>query len=170
MFEKVCGICQNKIRNAVRKNKGSEIIKKKMKERNKTVKLSLEIDKEFYPDLIEKLDDAAREDIRGREHEALYIIADEGSEVKAVADGVIEKIEYTEELGHQITIYHGNGYKSIYGQLQEDMNVRDGEIIKKGRIIGYVSEVSDYYMLEGNHLYFQFIEDEKAINPSELVK
>ena len=69
-----CGICQNKIRNAIRKNKGSEIIKKKMKERSKTVKLVLEIDKEFYPDLIEKLDDAAREDIRGREHEALYII------------------------------------------------------------------------------------------------
>lgn len=100
---------------------------------------------------------------------ALFIESAVGTEVKAVADGIVENIEFTHDKGHVMTIYHGNGFKSVYGQLSEDMNVTEGDVISKGRIIGYVAEVTNYFLLEGNHLYFEFTENGTSINFLDLI-
>jgi murein DD-endopeptidase MepM/ murein hydrolase activator NlpD len=104
-----------------------------------------------------------------RINNGLFIKATIGDEVKAVANGIVEKIEYIDDKGYVITIYHGNGYKSRYGQLSEVMNVSEGEVVKAGWVIGYVEEVTNYYLLEGTHLYFEFIENEEPINPLEVI-
>lgn len=101
---------------------------------------------------------------------ALFIESAVGTEVKAVADGVVETIEFLYDKGNVVTVYHGNGFKSIYGQLSDDMNVAEGDIVSKGRIVGYVAEVTSHYLLEGNHLYFEFTENGISINPLELIK
>ena len=101
-------------------------------------------------------------------NKSLLIQADVGTEVKAVADGVVEKIENTKDKGFLVTVYHGNGYKSVYGQLSDDLNVQDGDVITEGKIIGYVDEPTSYYLLEGSHLYYQFLENEEPINPMEV--
>ncbi|PKM94846.1 MAG: hypothetical protein CVU84_07935 [Firmicutes bacterium HGW-Firmicutes-1] len=103
-------------------------------------------------------------------NKGLYIANEVGSEVKAVADGVVEKIELGKNHGNCITIYHGNGYMSFYGQLQEDMNVKEGDLVERGSIIGYLNEPSKFYTLEGTHLYFEVLENDKPINPISLIK
>lgn len=103
-------------------------------------------------------------------NKGLYITADIGSEVKSVADGVIEKIEYVASRGNIITIYHGNGYMTKYGQLQDDMNVKEGDVVEKGRIIGYVNTPTKYYTLEGPHLYFEVLENEQPVNPDQFMQ
>lgn len=101
---------------------------------------------------------------------ALLIKANVGDNVRATAGGIVESISYSNDKGNMITIYHGNGYKSIYGQLKENMKVKEGDIVDKGEIIGFVSEPTNYYIVEGSHVYFKFLENEEPINPNELVK
>ncbi|PKM52624.1 MAG: hypothetical protein CVV02_00370 [Firmicutes bacterium HGW-Firmicutes-7] len=103
-------------------------------------------------------------------NKALYISSKIGSEVKAVSDGVVEKIEMNGTRGNCISIYHGNGYMSSYGQLQEDMNVKEGDLVERGTIIGYINEPSKFYKLEGPHLFFEVLENDKPINPISLIK
>lgn len=101
---------------------------------------------------------------------ALLIKANVGDNVRAVSGGIVESVSYSNDKGNMITIYHGNGYKSIYGQLKENMKIKEGDIVDKGEIIGFVSEPTNYYIVEGSHVYFKFLENEEPINPNELVK
>jgi len=103
-------------------------------------------------------------------NKGLYIASDLGAEVKAVADGVVEKVEYIANRGNMITIYHGNGYMTKYGQLQDDMNVKEGDIVERGTILGYVNSPTKYYTLEGPHLYFEVLENDQPVNPDLFMK
>lgn len=103
-------------------------------------------------------------------NQGLYISGELGAEVKVVADGVVEKIEVGANKGYVLTVYHGNGFKSSYGQLKEDMNVKEGDMIYKGDIIGYVEKPTNFYALEGPHLYFEVLENGKPIDPTPILK
>ncbi|MBC7959096.1 MAG: M23 family metallopeptidase [Vallitaleaceae bacterium] len=100
--------------------------------------------------------------------QGLFLAGEVGTEVKSVADGVVEKIDKGANKGNTITIYHGNGYKSMYAQLQEDINVKVGDLVNKGAIIGYLAQPTSYYALEGPHLYFEVIENGKPVDPAKL--
>lgn len=101
---------------------------------------------------------------------ALLIQANVGDNVRAISGGVVESISYCEDKGHVITLIHGDGFKSIYGQLKKDMNVKEGDIVKQGDIIGFVGKATRYYSLEGDHIYFKLLEKNEPINPLELIK
>lgn len=101
---------------------------------------------------------------------AVLIAAQVGEEVRAASDGIVEEIRNDYATGCTITIFHGNGYKSVYGQLQEAVNVSVGDTVSKGDILGYVSEPKGYYTLEGSHLYFQVLSDGKPVNPETFLQ
>lgn len=105
-----------------------------------------------------------------RINKGLYIGAEVGAEVKSVADGIVEEIKYEADRGNKITIYHGNGYETVYAQLKDDMNVKEGDLVDKGTIIGYVSEPTKYYKLEGTHLFFEILENDNPVNPADFIK
>ena len=62
----------------------------------------------------------------------------------------------------------GNGYETVYGQLQE-VRVAEGESIKQGDVIAYVEEPTKYYTVEGPNLYFQLLKDGNPENPLEYM-
>lgn len=95
---------------------------------------------------------------------ALVIGSDEGAQVVASARGIVESIGIDEETGTTITMSLGNGYKLKYGQLQE-LTVSEGDIVEQGELIGYVSQPTKYYCVEGNNLYFAMTKDETPIDP-----
>ncbi len=101
---------------------------------------------------------------------AIIIDAEVGTEVKAAADGVITKIDATnEETGFTVTMEIGNGYSVVYGQLD---NVKHdvGDFVSQGDIIGTVAEPTKYYTVEGSNLYFQVMENGKTMNPMLLLR
>ena len=61
----------------------------------------------------------------------------------------------------------GNGYQAVYGQLK-DVCVSEGQKIGSGELIGYLSEPTKYYTVEGPNLYFELLKDGKPINPLEF--
>jgi murein DD-endopeptidase MepM/ murein hydrolase activator NlpD len=101
---------------------------------------------------------------------AIIIDAEVGTEVKSAADGVITKIDATnEETGFTVTMEIGDGYSVVYGQL-DNVTFEVGDSVSKGDVIGTVSEPTKYYTVEGSNLYFQVMENGQTLNPMLLLR
>lgn len=95
---------------------------------------------------------------------ALIIGSDTGNQVIASAKGIVESIGIDEETGTTLVLNIGNGYKLTYGQLMEPA-VAEGDVVESGALLGYVSEPTKYYSLEGSNLYFQMTLDDEPVDP-----
>lgn len=95
---------------------------------------------------------------------AIVIGAKEGQNVMSAADGIISKIEKTEELGNVITMNVGNGYEMIYGQLT-NIQVKEGDRVNQGDYLADVGTPTKYYSVEGCNVYFALKKDGTPINP-----
>lgn len=100
---------------------------------------------------------------------AMFIQSMLDADVKSAAKGIVDKIDSTDELGRTITISHGNGYKTIYGQLK-NIQVKEGDEVKAGMVIAQVEKPTIYYSKEGSHLYLQVNKDNEPIDPGKFLK
>lgn len=99
---------------------------------------------------------------------ALVIQGQEGQEVWAAAEGKITSIVTDAQTGTTVTMELGNGYEAVYGQLK-DLDVKEGDRVSKGDLIGYLAKPTKYYSVEGCNLYFELRKDGAAINPLEYL-
>lgn len=95
---------------------------------------------------------------------AIAVQAVESAPVVAAVNGTVFSIEEDVKTGNTLTMELGNGYQAIYGQLK-DITVSEGETVTKGTIIGYISEPTKYYDVEGSNLYFAMKKDGEPIDP-----
>ena len=100
---------------------------------------------------------------------ALYVKADKGTEVKAVYGGTVSAVTKNDRYGNLITIDMGNGYKISYGQLT-DIPYKKGDVVKTGTVIGKIADPTDYFTLEGSHLYMKMTLKGKPVNPTEYLE
>jgi septal ring factor EnvC (AmiA/AmiB activator) len=99
----------------------------------------------------------------------ILIEAKEGQGVSALTKCQVREITKNDEIGKQVILDIGNEYTAIYGQLKE-IKVKEGQVLKAGDTIGYVAKPTDYYTLEGSHLYLEMTHKEKPVNPVEYLK
>jgi murein DD-endopeptidase MepM/ murein hydrolase activator NlpD len=102
-------------------------------------------------------------------HPAVVISADTGSEVISASAGKVTSVTVNEETGTTLRMDLGNGYEAIYGQLKE-VSAKEGDTLDAGELIGYVSEPTKYYTIEGSNLYFQLLKDGEPVNPMEYLE
>lgn len=102
-------------------------------------------------------------------HPAIVISAEVGREVRCAARGEVADISVNEETGTTLTMDIGSGYQAIYGQLKE-VTVEEGDTVESGTVIGYVSEPTKYYTLEGSNLYFQLLKNREPVNPMDYME
>lgn len=100
---------------------------------------------------------------------AVIIQGNVNDKVTAVADGKIQQIVTNEETGCTVTVDLGDGYQAVYGQLKE-VPLDEGAFVAAGEIIGYISEPTKYYSVEGANLYFQLKKDGESVNPMEYLE
>ena len=100
-----------------------------------------------------------------RTNSNICISAPKGTAVKAAASGTVESVAYNDENGYTVTIFHGNGWRTTYGQLDKNTAVSQGDIIKTGDVIGTVAAPTKYSINLGDHLEFAVLEDTVAIDP-----
>jgi len=93
--------------------------------------------------------------------------ASAGTGVKAVEAGQVGLVGQVGTYGLTVAVEHGNGYWSLYMQLQSAA-VKQGDRITKGQIIGAVGgENSDY----GPHLHFEIRgENQIALDPADWLR
>lgn len=100
---------------------------------------------------------------------AVIIQAEVNTPVNAVAAGKVTAVETNEETGATITVDMGDGYSARYGQLKE-VPKNEGDYVENGETIGYISEPTKYYSVEGANLYFQLLKDGAPVNPMEYLE
>lgn len=97
-----------------------------------------------------------------KKHWGMDFTAPRGTPIYASGDGkVIRADARASGYGNHIRIEHGYGYKSLYAHLYK-FNVRKGQRVKRGDIIGYVGSTG---RSEAPHLHYEIIKDGTKINP-----
>lgn len=96
---------------------------------------------------------------RGREHEAIDIIADRGTPVLAVADGKVEKLFDSDRGGLTIYQFEPSGrYAYYYAHLDRYADDLDeGDALTQGDVIGYVGSTGNAND-DAPHLHFGIFE------------
>lgn len=101
-----------------------------------------------------------------RVHTGIDIAADEGSEVRAIADGTVTKIYNHPMHGKTVEITHKGDIVSIYSNLSEkDIAVKEGDTVKSGAKLGVIGDTSVKELADEPHLHFELKFKGKSVNP-----
>lgn len=100
---------------------------------------------------------------------AMLVAGTVGMEVHSAASGYVTDIRVDAQTGTTITMDLGNGYQAVYGQMK-DVSVWKGLYVAKGGFLGYLSEPTKYYSVEGCNLYFQMLKDGKPVDPMDYLE
>ena len=92
-----------------------------------------------------------------------------GANIYASNNGTIEKIiSDSWGLGNHVVINHNNGYWTVYGHMQRFGDIKVGQTVARGQIIGYIGSTGKS---TGAHLHFEVHKGCYLcrINPFEVV-
>lgn len=99
---------------------------------------------------------------------AVIIGGAEGDQVISGAPGVVKSIDVTAQTGTTVNLDLGGGYELFIGQLKE-VPLSVGEYVAADTIVGYVSQPTKYYSLEGSNVYYEMRKDGNPIDPLQFV-
>ena len=98
-------------------------------------------------------------------HLALDIAAEEGTEIKAFADGVVEYIGESDDFGLYLKISHANQASSFYAHCSK-LLVQKGDSISCGQTVALVGETG---AATGPHLHLTIEKDNIRLDPAYYV-
>ncbi len=104
-----------------------------------------------------------------RTNDNICIAAELGSQVKATAEGVVKSVTKNRQKGNTVVIDNGNGWTTVYSELQDGVLVKEGDVVKAGQVIGGVGNPSIYSVLLGNHLSFSVMKNDKPVDPMSIL-
>lgn len=104
-----------------------------------------------------------------RTNDSLCISGNVGDDVKASADGKVKSVFNDKENLTSVVIEHGNGWLSTYSQLQDNVLVKEGDIVDEGAVIGNLSEPSYKSSLLGPHLEFKVMNNDSCTDPKIIL-
>lgn len=102
-----------------------------------------------------------------RLHPGVDIGMPAGSNVMAAAAGAVTKIEKIPGGYFSVTLDHGSGWESVYGDLA-DIQVQEGQKIIKGVIIGTSGSGGSHIKVPGFH--FGIYHDRKPVDPKNIIE
>ena len=95
-------------------------------------------------------------------HNGIDFSAPVGTPVYATGDGLVRTVTHSARgLGNQILIDHGFGYRTLYACM-DDLNVRQGERVKRGDLIGTVGNTG---LSVAPHLHYEVHLNGEPMNP-----
>lgn len=98
-------------------------------------------------------------------HQAIDFVGTEGADVLAVEKGTIESVEESLMDGLVVTIDHGSNIKTVYKYLSSEAEVKAGDKVEKGQVIGKLS-TGLTEKADGAHLHFEMYKDNNLIDPT----
>ena len=91
------------------------------------------------------------------------IQAPPGTPIRAVADGVVEFMDWIAGYGKCVILNHGQGYYTLYAHVSA-LYVEQGQEVEQGVVI---AEVGDSGSLEGFACHFEIRKSKEALDPVE---
>ncbi len=95
-------------------------------------------------------------------HTGIDFAAAIGTPIYATADGTVDNVEVKfSGYGKMVEIDHGFGYRTRYAHMH-DFNVRTGQRIKRGDLIGYVGNTG---LSTAPHLHYEVLINRGQVDP-----
>jgi murein DD-endopeptidase MepM/ murein hydrolase activator NlpD len=98
-------------------------------------------------------------------HDGVDFAGKDGSDIIAVAAGVVTFADVKSGYGLMLDINHGNGYVTRYGHTKT-LEVAVGEVIKKGQTI---AKMGSSGRSTGPHVHFEVLLDGRPQDPSKFI-
>lgn len=98
-------------------------------------------------------------------HKGMDFAGKEGSEIVAVANGVVTWAGDRYGYGELVEINHGNGYSTRYGHNAR-LAVSVGDSVEKGQVISYMGSTG---RSTGPHVHFEVLKNDRQVNPAKFV-
>ena len=90
--------------------------------------------------------------------------------VYAVLDGRVTDVSYNYMEGHKIVIEHDGGFESVYSSLDENLLVKEGDMVVRGQNIAVASLSATSETDIGEHLHFTLLKDDIKIDPNLYIE
>jgi murein DD-endopeptidase MepM/ murein hydrolase activator NlpD len=106
----------------------------------------------------------------GRLHDGLDIAGYQGTAIRAAAVGVISYIGWNpwdqSARAFIIVVAHPGGYETLYGHVLPTRQVRVGQVVHRGEVIGYMGNTG---RSSGVHLHFEMRRGGTTLNPAAFL-
>lgn len=97
----------------------------------------------------------------GRFHYGVDIAGEAGDIISAFADGTVEVVGKSSELGQYVTVRHENGYETLYAHCSR-VTASSGQSVNRGDPIAEMGETG---RATGVHLHFELHRNDVYLNP-----
>ena len=104
-----------------------------------------------------------------RTHSGVDLAAEEGTPVRASADGKVYTTYDDDALGTTVVLQHPGGYTTRYSSLREDIQVKAGDRVTRGQPIGYVGTTALVESALGPHVHFSVSHRDAPMDPAEFL-
>lgn len=95
-----------------------------------------------------------------------FSVTSEDLKVFSVAKGTVTEVGSDYERGNFVVIDHGDGLKTLYASLSDEVLVSAGTTVEKGQLIGTASTSATNQTEDGNHLHFVMYKNNAVVNPT----
>ena len=98
----------------------------------------------------------------GQFHTGIDISSNQGSRVKATADGIVSFAGWNGGSGNLVVLEHGHGYSTFYAH-NKTISVRVGQKVKRGEVISYSGSTG---YSTGPHVHYEIWRDGRPVDPN----
>ncbi len=103
-----------------------------------------------------------------RIHSGVDIDGAKGTDVLAIADGVVSQVATDTMMGNVIKLEHSDGLVSVYANLDDGITLKVGDKVKGGQPVGKVGASALAECLDAPHLHLEVIKNGENIDPLSL--
>lgn len=96
-------------------------------------------------------------------------LASENDNVFAICDGVVASVDSNSLEGYVVKIEHQDGFVSIYSSLSDAVNVKEGDKVVSGQLIGLASTTATNESVDGSHLHLVMLKDGVEVDPNNYL-
>ena len=101
-----------------------------------------------------------------KSHRGVDFAGKTGTDVIAVAAGVVLKSERTKGYGNVLELRHSDGYVTRYAHNKQNL-VKEGELVEKGQTIALLGSTG---RSSGPHVHFEVKKNGNVVNPGRFIK
>lgn len=119
-----------------------------------------------FPTISHKVSSTFGERSRGDYHTGIDLCGKYGDNIYAYKSGKIVRVQHSNvSYGNMVLIEHKDGTKTRYAHMSSII-VSNGQYVDCGQKIGYMGSTGNS---TGNHLHFEIIVNNKAVNPYNYI-
>ena len=106
-----------------------------------------------------------------RTHNGMDILSETGSDVKAMASGVVTEISDHPLLGHSVSVLHAGNLTTVYRNLiaEEIDGITVGAVVKGGQVIGHVGDSALIECCDEPHLHLEMTLAGVSVDPLDYI-